>query len=530
MHRNTNIARFSPAPLIFPPSGPPSAGAARRPRPQQLIQEPPANNKHRPFISPVLLALTVSCASAAEQIVTLGDSLTFAYEAEFCFQKTITIAPSITTTIGDNMPARVRNWIEILSNPANRGDRFDLGARDSVTVTPPLDPPFDLYLRQSYNWAIPGLKIDGLRRFVTGDPTATFTNLLGADAGFSTLGQILNFSNFSNTTDFNLTDLQNQIQNSAERLTIAIGGNDIKEIYATVYNGGSAGTFVADFMADMVAIVDAVQTLNPTIQIVLVNVPHVGITPNVRVQSPYDPIKTELVSAVLRDLNGQLAALAASRGIGYADIYKQTVSMIDGVTDLIIHGVPFNNGGTATGTPGPAWIDGPISKNFHPNTSGQIVFANEIIHAFNKRYGTGIALLSSTEIHENITPKSPVANYDMIFENWMTRNYLSGLPASNDKDGDGIPAGIEFALGLNPTVNDADRVSLGIVSGALELAYPIRLPVSAKYTLVPESSATPGGGFTPFGVVPTLAADGLAHARLPLGSTTQFVRLKVTIP
>jgi lysophospholipase L1-like esterase len=479
----------------------------------------------------MLLALTVSCASAAEQIVTLGDSLTFAYEAEFGFQKTITIAPPLTTTIGDNMPARVRNWIEILSNPANRGDRFDLGTRDSVTVTPPLDPPFDLYLRQSHNWAIPGLKIDDLRRFVTGDPTATFTNLLGADAGFSTLGQLLGYSNFSNTTDFNLTDLQGQIQNTAERLTIAIGGNDINEVYATIYNGDSAGSFVADFMADMVAILDAVQTLNPTIQIVLVNVPHVGITPKVRVQSPYDPIKTERVSAVLRDLNGQLAVLAASRGIGYADVYKHTVAMIDGVTDLIIHGVPFNNGGTATGEPPSAWINGPISKNFHPNTCGQVVFANEIIHAFNKRYNTGIALLSSAEIHENITPKSPdVANYDMVFANWMNRYYLSGLPASNDKDGDGIPAGVEFALGLNPTVNDADRVSLGIVTGALEIAYPIRVPGSLKYTLMPESSATPGGGFTPFGIVPTLAADGLAHARLPLGSTPRFVRLKVTIP
>jgi lysophospholipase L1-like esterase len=495
-----------------------------------VIGKTPARGRFRAFVAPALLGVAASSAFAAEQIVTLGDSLTFAYEAEFGFQKTITLAPGFTTTIGDNMPARVRNWIEILSNPAIRGDRFDLGTRDSVTVTPPLDPPFELYLRQGYNWAIPGLKVDDLRRFVTGDPTATFTNLLGADAGFSTLGQILNYSDFNNTTDFNLTDFQNQVQNTAERVAISIGGNDINEVYATIYNGGSAGTFVADFMADMVAILDAVQTLNPNIQIVLVNVPHVGITPKVRVQNPYDPVKTELVSAVLRDLNGQLAVLAASRGIGYADIYKHTVAMIDGVTDLIIHGVPFNNGGTMTGEAPSAWINGPISKNFHPNTCGQAVIANEVIHAFNKRYGTGIALLSSTEIHRNITPKSPLANIDMVFANWMTRHYLGGLPASNDTDGDGIAAGVEFALGLNPMVSDADKVASGIVAGALELAYPIRLPVSDKYTLVPESSETLNGVFTPFAVPPVPAADGLARARLTLGSKAQFIRLKVAIP
>ena len=64
----------------------------------------------------------------------------------------------------------------------------------------------------------------------------------------------------------------------------------------------------------------------------------------------------------------------------------------------------------------------------------------------------------------------------------------------------------------------------------LELAYPIRLPVSDKYTVVPESSETLNGAFTPFAIVPTPAADGLARARLTLGPKPQFIRLKVAIP
>lgn len=68
------------------------------------------------------LALQRADVSAVEQIVTLGDSLSFAYDAEFCFTKTITEVG----TIGDNMPT-TRNWIEILSSPVNRRDRFELG-------------------------------------------------------------------------------------------------------------------------------------------------------------------------------------------------------------------------------------------------------------------------------------------------------------------------------------------------------------------------------------------------------------------
>ncbi|MEO5913461.1 MAG: SGNH/GDSL hydrolase family protein [Luteolibacter sp.] len=477
--------------------------------------------------SPLLLALALSCTSvsATEQIVTLGDSLTFAYEAEFCFsQNVVPFGP-----IGDGFPLTVQNWIEILSKPAYRGSSFGLGTPDNVTVTAPGNPPFSLYFRQSQNWAIPGLKIDGLRRFITGDPTATFTSLMGADSDFSTLGSLLTYSDFNNATDFNVTDLQNQIQGTAQRLTICIGGNDIKEIYGTVYNGGSAGTFVADFMADMVAILDRVQTLNPNIQIVVVNVPHVGITPKVNVAFPYHPTNTERVSVVLRDLNSQLSALAETRHIGYADIYTPTLPMLDGVTKLCIHGIQYNNTVTNSGGFGPVWLSGPISSGFHPNTNAQTVIANQVIHAFNKRYHSGLPPLTATEMLISLSNKT-LSDIDMPFATWMNKYGLNGLPASNDADGDGIPAGTEFAMGLNPLLNDADLVNTGIVAGALDFSYPIRLPSSAMFTLVPESSTTLTAPFTPFAVVPTTGADGLAHARLTLGATPKFLRVKATIP
>ena len=59
------------------------------------------------MITPVFFSLVLQSAtvSANVQIVTLGASLSLAYEAEFCFTKTGTGVG----TIGDNMPQTTRN-------------------------------------------------------------------------------------------------------------------------------------------------------------------------------------------------------------------------------------------------------------------------------------------------------------------------------------------------------------------------------------------------------------------------------------
>jgi lysophospholipase L1-like esterase len=476
--------------------------------------------------SPLLIALALQATPlcATEQIVTLGDSLTFAYEAEFGFQVSGSFG-----TVGDNMPSTVRNWIEILSDPAYRGDRFELGSRSDITVDPPSpfpDPNFDVYFRQSGNWAIPGLKVDELRRFITGDPAAGFETFISGSSNLALL-----FSNSDANSKFQLTDLENQITNTAERLTLFIGGNDVKTVYGTIYNGGSAGTFVADFIADITAILDRVQTLNPNIQIVLVNVPHIGITLDVKQDYPYNAVNTERVSAVMRDLNGQLAALASARNIGFADIYAPTLRMLD-TTKLCIHGINFEtSNGTETGALGQVWLNGPISDNFHPNTNAQSVIANEIIHGFNRRYNTGIPLLTATEMLVGLSGKL-AGELDISYTTWMNKFIPTGptRPMLEDSEGDGLTNGTEFALGLNPTVRDSDHVLSRRVGAEFELAYPTRLPSSTRYSLAPESSATLNSPFTPF-TPSAVEADGLIHARIPIGATPGFIRLKAsTLP
>lgn len=468
------------------------------------------------------VCIALSPVAPAENIITLGDSLSFAYEAEFGFKVTI---PTLGT-YGDGFGPGVRNWIEVLSDPACRGDRFHLDERHSITVTI-LFSKTTLFFRQRNNWAIPGLRIGQLRRFIEGQ--ATFLDLIGESSEFSTLETALGLSDFNPAADFDLGEMEDQIANNATRLTLFIGGNDLRGVYGDLYDGLPAGSFVDDFIDDAEAILDRVQELNPNLQIVVVNVPHIGITPDVKSSWPTDPVKTERVTVVVRELNRRLETLAKSRGLGYADIFTPTLPLI-GEGPLCIHGLTFNNSGSDTGALTHAWLDGPISANFHPNTNGQLIVANAIIDAFNETYHTGIAPLTATEMLVGKLGKSP-AEVDLPFSAWMTGHGLVG-DEEDDSDGDGIPAGVEFALGLNPTLHDSRKVKSALVSGddaSLELAYPVRLPASSRYTLTPTWTPDLTEGFTALLPSPVPGPDGLSRARLPLGAPKGFLRLEATL-
>jgi hypothetical protein len=468
---------------------------------------------------PLVFAITllVQSARANEMCVTLGDSLTFAYEAEFGFR----VGIPFVGTFGDGFGPEVRNWIEILNDPLYRKSRFDIGARDEFSLL-----FYDLLFRHQSNWALPGLRIEELRSFMAG--TTSFSALVAADPD---LALLLRFSTLDPNTAFRLTDLETQIQTTAERLVLFIGGNDVRGVYGDIYNNNAPGTFVADFLADAAEILDRVLVLNPNLQIVVVNVPHIGITPDIKSGYPTNPVKTGHVTAVLRELNSGLAALARERDLGYADVFTPTLSMLE-AGPLAIHGIPFINGGSTTGNLDYVWLNGEYSANFHPNTNGQALIANEIINAFNTRYATGIAPLSATEILSGLHGKS-AAQIDMPFATWLGAYGLTGSPPADDSDGDGLPASVEFALGLNPTLRDAWKVRSSVTDSGtgheLELAYPIRLPVSVRYSLAPAYSPDLLAPFAPFPVLPQTGPDGLARARLPLSGSKGFLRLETTI-
>lgn len=466
---------------------------------------------------PLVLAcsLLFQSAPANEKCVMLGDSLTFAYEAEFGFNVWI----PFVGTFGDGFGPQVRNWVEILNDPLYRKSRFDVGSRGTFRLA----GIYTLLFRHQYNWALPGMRIDELRSFMAG--TTTFRDLVAADPD---LASLLALSNLNQDTAYLLSDLQSQIQTSASRLVFFIGGNDVRGVYGGIYNNNTPANFVPDFLADAADILNRVQAINPNIPIVIVNVPHIGITPDIKTSYPTDPVKTGYVTAVLTDLNNGLAALARQRGLAYADVFTPTLSMLQ-PGPLAIHGIPFINDGSTTGNLDYVWLNGQYSANFHPNTNGQALIANEIIDAFNTRYGTGIAPLSATEILSGLHGKS-AAQIDMPFATWMGAYGLTGLPQTDDSDGDGTPAAVEFALGLNPTLRDSWKASSKKTAASeFELAYPIRLPVSTRYSLAPAYSPNLTKPFTPFSTLPSTGPDGLARARIPISGETGFLRLQSTV-
>ena len=470
-------------------------------------------------MKPLVLSLLFATRSfGGTELITLGDSLTFAYEASFGFEFTV---PGFGT-FGDGMnPEEVKNWAEILDQ--ERNSDFDLGKRESIQI--PIETIFgtfnyELYLRQEKNWAIPGLKISQLRRFMTSE--AGFLELLAESPDFGPFSFALNFA----SVDFAIEDLESQIRNSDGRLVFFIGGNDVDSIYSTVYDGDDPGNFIAEFVDDAAVILDRVLELNPNLPIVLVNVPHVGITPMVKGGNPTDPIKTGRATNYLRQLTSELADLARSRDVGYADIFSATLPLLSD-DPLSVYGIPFNNRGSATGDLDFAWLNGPYSTNFHPNTSGQALIANEIVCAFNDHYDTGIPPLTPTEVLGNLLGKT-ADQVDMDFSSWANSYSLPTLTEQGDSDQDGLPAALEFALGLNPLLKDSHKLTYSKESHNgeqhLTLSYPLRLPASSHVTLLPKSSRTLT---TPFQALPfpTVASDGLFRTRIPLTEGKGFLRL-----
>jgi len=453
------------------------------------------------LLLPFILALQP--LSAGEQVVTLGDSLTFAYETEFCHEVNIPFGPDY----GDGFSSRVRNWAEILNKPGYRRSSFDLGPRQYINLDGPSANDIDFFLRNRNNWAIPGLRIHQLWKFMNRD--ATISSMIDPD-----LSDLLDYTDFKESDDFAVGDLEDQIRNTAERVVIFIGGNDVRGVYPAIYNDDNPGDFVKKFVNNATRIVDRVLELNPDVQVVLVNVPHVGITPEVKSKWPYDPVRTARVSRVLEQLNQQLESLSTSRDIGYADVYGPTLSLLR-KKPFCIQGITFANDGSKTANINHLWLNGPLSANFHPNTSLQAVIANQIIGAFNVRYDTRIAPLSATEILVGLLGKTP-KEIDMSFSNWMSGYGKGGLPASDDSDGDGIVASVEFAAGLNPKLRDSDQISSVIRGDTRDFSYPIRLPDSKHFTLRALYAADPAAQPTVIKPNPTTGADGYAHVRLPV--------------
>ena len=329
---------------------------------------------------------------------------------------------------------------------------------------------------------------------------------------------------------FGVDELEGQIDSGTERVVIFLGGNNIRVKYEDLYKniGGSATAWVNEVYSYIVDVVEWVLGQNNTMEMVLVSVPHIGCTPKVNGELPYDPVKTGRVTTALNSLNGKLATFAGQKRIGWCpDIYNITLGLL--TTDsLCIGGVPiWKNPGQSDGDPRYLFL----GDGFHPNMPCQAVFAQRILDTLNAKYNRNLARLTNTEILVDVLG----LRTDQVFDDWTkSHNLPSGQRgALDDFDKDGIKNLLEFVLNLNPTTSDVDdlpRPALNTTSGQphAELTWTPLPQACATAEIIPQYS----NNLTTWQTIPAANVinnpNGSKTARLPLAvfPTPLYLRLK----
>lgn len=431
-------------------------------------------------LAAAILTAAWTMPGRAERYLILGDSLSREYQFEF--------------TEFD----AARNWVEILA--AIRPGDFDFGKVRTVDLTF-IDDSWDLR-SHAYNWSLPTFSADAYRGLLQ-------------DPGLE---------------DRLFRALVNPVFNETERVIIFLGGNDLDRIYNEIYQGRDANNSgVKAIYADLEDILDEVEGRGGDLGIVLVNVPHVGATPEVKSAHPFDAVKTQRVSDALALLNRQLKKLAEARDAAYVDVYTLTEGLID-PAPLCIGGVPFINDSSDEGDPGHVWLGGSLAAGFHPNTNGQALIAREIINAINEHFDENIPPLADGEILQAVLGISP----SLPFESWIA-GYGVPSPAEgpeDDADGDGVKNLVECALDMHPLRSDAHRLpvpSVSMTEGSpyLTMSYRPRVQDCPYVRIWPQQSADlRAWSGIPESAVST-SSDGAVTLRLPLTGTT-YLRLLVT--
>jgi lysophospholipase L1-like esterase len=436
---------------------------------------------------PFFLRLALSPATAGENVLVIGDSLSKEYETEF---------KGLYPDRPDAWDAR--NWNEILD--ARRNDAFDLGSWGIYA---------DFRLTgHTFNCAKPGGTAREFRNFLRQDEAAE-EEITGSSGG----GLVWPFFP-------TWRDTFNDLLADAEKVVIFYGGNDLalgnsdplanpeyngqpKQIdYESIYDGRFGEASNPDLLRDSIRknLRSIVQYLRvpPSGQsrprfagpIVLVNAPHVGCTPKVIGDTGTDETRHARCTAMIERLNGELRALADEFDLGYADVYALT-DQIRRPGDFTIGGIRFSRAPDPDCGPR-ALFSG---DGFHPNTPAQAKMAQIILQAFRTKYPAttvNTPPLSDREIIEGVLglPR------DTGFKEWLTENNVPSNRRDplSDPDLDGVPNLLEFALaGRNPmSPTDPPLPSPILESTAtgttLRLDYTPRFPSNVYCRLTPRHS------------------------------------------
>ncbi len=293
--------------------------------------------------------------AATQECLVFGDSLSKEYQVEF---------PALYPKNPDAWNAR--NWIEILD--AHRNAWFDLGKFEVFD-----DPRL---IGHQYDWAFPGAQ--------TGEICGQLASRSWLDAYWQ-------------------STLRSELKSNVTRVVIFAGGDDVLSYYGDIYNGKSPTLDINGTRDNLMWLVDYVRSVRTSLQIVLVAVPHLGCSPKIQASYPTDSLKTGRVTAALDSLNAQLAALAKTRGIGFAGgVYDFTKSLIS--SDFVIGGVTIIKKADANARNTYAFS----GDGFHPGTSAQARVAQIILDTFRSKWlSPAIPALTDSEILSKVLDITP---------------------------------------------------------------------------------------------------------------------------
>ena len=374
----------------------------------------------------LILLSTALPINAAKEVLVFGDSLSKEYGVEFAHLDAV-------------------NWIEILDK--ERHEDFDNG---SFRVYPDFRGT-----GRKYNWSFPGATSDDMLDNLTGD------------GFFQEIAQ---------------DEIKDHLRKEVNRVVIFLGGNDLEEKYRRLYNNDPLTQQIMDRIYNNLSeIVRYVKRRNANLEIVLVNVPHIGATPKIQKEHGTDLVNVAYATAAIEGLNTRLAQFARDEGIGHADVYRITKDLLDD-KPFCISGVRFLNESNNNAGKFYLWLGGTLGAEFHPNTNGQALVANAIIEAFNEHYDAGIVPLGGTEILQELLSIAP----DRSFEEWAVCYDLAPLDAPfADADGDGWDNLTEFVFDTDPSKADLPFVR---AETPYQLHYRPRVRASEHFTVRLETS------------------------------------------
>ena len=432
-------------------------------------------HRHRSILIAALLIPMLVVRAMAANLMIIGDSLSKEYAYEFL-------------GIGGNASAaHVRNWCEILHE--RRNSEFSFGSSGIFA---------DWRLTgHEYNWSIPGAFASEWRSRISNGSVA-------------------------------LDDLGSQLTGGeVDRVVIWLGGNDIRSRYGDFYDGGSTTAWVNQVASDIEYVLNFVLTKNPTVQVVLVPVPHVGCTPSKSEAHPYNATKTGRITTALDALNGRLQKTASQRGVGWADTYAITKELLT-ANQWSIGGYIVEKRTSSGGDPDALFL----GDGFHPNWPIQAVFAQRILDAFNERYKSRLPRLTNREIVANVLEEDA----DLSLGSWAGSYGIatSDRGSADDPDGDGVKNLVEFALDLDPSREDISLLPKPYVATLNSLDYlsltwqPRDLSNNTYVRITPQESSLLSGWTD----IPTASiaqgANGQRTVRKLLKSAPRiFLRLKI---